>query len=256
MKTSHRDPATFNLRMIKNKKETDVCPTRKLCVELWGSEELFCSIRNLTKFELIYKENDFIYKTGDPVTSLYVIQTGAVKLEKNIYGSSNNVNSFYFTGELIGAESLGFEQHQYSAIALKETWVCEIRLQKLAMLGESTAAILHKINTLLSQHLCELDEHHYNNSHLHLEPRLLNFLNVVCKKNLDSSGKSLNRLNLPLTKKDIASYLGMRQESISRALRQLKNKGIVLDSMHKRTLVIDRKKLLDNLDFEKVKETG
>ena len=256
MKKSHRDPATFNLRMIKNRKETDVCPTRKNCVELWGSEELFCSIRDLTKFELIYKQDEFIYKAGDPVTSLYVIQSGAVKLEKEIDGGGNHINSFYFTGELIGSESLGFEQHQYSAIALKETWVCEIRLQKLAMLGQSATAILQKINTLLSQNLCELDEHHYNNRHLHLEPRLLNFFNVICKKNLDSVDQSFNRFKLPLTKKDIANYLGMRQESLSRAFRQLKNKGIVKDSSNKRTLVIDKQKLMDCLGFSESKKTG
>ena len=256
MKTHHRDPVTLNLHMIKNKKETDTCPTRKYCVELWGGEETFCSIRDLTKFELIYKQADCLYKAGDPVTSLYVIQSGAVKLEKEIDGGGNHVNSFYFTGELIGSESLGFEKHQYSAIALKETWVCEIRLQKLATLGKSATAILQKINTLLSQNLCQLDEHYYNNRHLHIEPRLLNFFNVICKKNLDPADEGFNQFNLPVTKKDIANYLGMRQESFSRAFRQLKTKGIVVDSNNKRTLIIDKQKLLDNHGFSENKKTG
>jgi len=246
MKKSHRDPATINLRMIKNRKETDGCPTRACCVELWGGEETFSSIRDLTKFELIYKQNELIYKMGDPVTSLFVIQSGAIKLEKEVEGG-NHVSGFYFTGDIIGLESVDLEQYHYNAIALKDTWVCEIRLKKLAAIGKSAATIQQRMNTLLSQKLRETDEHLYSTHHLHIEQRLLDFLYVLCKKNLDHADDSLNRFVLPMAKADIANYLGMRPETLSRAFRQLEAQGIVENRLKRKATVIFKQKLLSEV---------
>lgn len=256
MKKSNRDPATINLHMIKNRQETDSCPTRSSCVKLWGGEEIFCSIRDLTKFELVYKQDEFIYKKDDHATSLYVIQSGAIKLEKEIEDGSNHVSGFYFTGDIIGLESLGLEQYGYNAIALKETWVCEIRTNKLATLGESSLAVLQKINTLLSQRLRETDEHLYSTRHLYTEQRLLCFLNALCKKNLEPIDGSSTLFHLPMSKSDIANYLGMRAESLSRAFRQFENLEIVKSRQMGRITVINKQKLLKLFDIFGKRKSG
>lgn len=239
-----RNPATFNLRMIKNRQETDSCPTRECCVNLWGDEERFCSIRDLTKFELIHKKDQFIYKMDDPVTSLYIIQSGAVKLEKKVEGGVNHVSGFYFAGEMIGLESVGHEQYQYNAIALKDTWVCEIRLHKLTSLGKSAVAIQKRIGTLLGWKLCEMDKHLYNTRYLHIEQRLLSFLKGVCTKKLTQIDDDLDLYELPIKKEDIANYLGMRPESVSRALQKLEGQGFVKNRFSRKRIIIDKKKLL------------
>ena len=213
-------------------------------MDLWGGEEIFFSIRNLTKFELVYKQNEFIYKMDDHATSLYIIQSGAIKLERKMEDGSNHVSGFYFTGDLIGLESLGLEHYNYNAIALKETWVCEIRTHKLATLGESSLPVLQKINTLLSLRLREIDDHLYSTRHLYTEQRLLCFLNALCKKNLEPIDDSATLFHLPMSKADIANYLGMRAESLSRAFRQLENLEIVKSRQMGRSTVINKQKLL------------
>lgn len=240
-----RDPATFNLRKIKNRQQTDGCPTRKYCIQLWGNEDLFCSIRDLTKFELIYKNDEFIYKRGDPATSLYVIQSGAVKLEKKDESGINHVSGFYFSDDMIGLESVGHEQYQYNTTALKETLVCEIRLHKLASLGSAALNIQTRISTMLGRKLCEIDKHLYNTRHFHIEQRLLNFLKEICTKQLTQTDDNLNLYELPIMKTDIASYLGMRPESVSRALLQLEGQGVVKDRLSRKKIVINKQKLLN-----------
>lgn len=247
MKKSHRDPATINLHMIKNRKETDGCPTRECCVGIWGGEETFGNIRDLTKFELIYKQDEFIYKKGDPVTSLFVIQSGAIKLEREVECGGNHVSGFYFPGEIVGVESVDLEQYHYNAIALKDSWVCEIRLKKLSTLGESAANIQQRMSLLLGQKLREIDDHLCCTRHLYIEHRLLNFLNELCKKNIEYTDDSFNQFVLPMAKADIANYLGMRPESLSRALRQLESQGIAINSAKRKSTVIDKQKLFSEL---------
>lgn len=247
MKKFHRDPATIKLRMIKNRQETDGCPTRGCCVELWGGEENFCCMRDLTKFELIFNQDDFIYKKGDSVTSLYVIQSGAIKIEKEVEGGSNHVSGFYFAGDIIGLESMGLEQHRYNAIALKDTYVCEIRLKKLATISESTAILQQRLNILLSRRLREIEEHLYSTRYLQIDQRLLDFLHVLSTKNIEYVDSSSNRFVLPMAKSDIANYLGMRAESLSRAIRQLEVQGVIKDRLKRKTTVIVKQKLLSEV---------
>ena len=247
MKKSNRDSAAINLRMIKNRKEVDGCPTRACCVDLWGGEEMFSSIRNLTKFELVYKQDKSIYRMGDPVTSLFVIQSGGVKLEKEINGGGTHVSGFYFPGDIIGLESMDIEQYQYNAVAIKDTLVCEIRLKKLAIQDKSAVKIQQRINTILSRKFREIDEHLYNTRYLHLQQRLLGFLNLLCTRNIEYVDGRLNRFVLPMTKSDLANYLGMRPESLSRALGQLESKGIVKNSKKSYLTVINKQKLLSEV---------
>jgi len=247
MKKLNRDSAAINLRMIKNLKEVDVCPTRACCVELWGGEEIFNSIRNLTKFELVYKQDEFIYKMGDPVTSLYVIQSGGIKLEKEVEGGGTHVSGFYFSGDIIGLESVDIEHYHYSAIALKDTLVCEMRLKKLATQDESTVAIQQRMSTILSRKIREIDEHLYSTRQLHIEQRLLDFLYFLCTKNIEYVDNRINHFVLPMPKSDIANYLGMRPESLSRVLRQLESQGIVKNGQKSKSTVFNKQKILSEV---------
>jgi len=247
MKKSNRDSAAINLRKIKNRKEVDGCPTRACCVDLWGGEEIFGCIRDLTKFELAYKQDEFIYKMGDPVTSLFVIQSGGIKLEKEVKGGATHVSGFYFPGDIIGLESMDIEQYHYNAIAIKDTLVCEVRLKKLAIKDGAAVNIQQRINTILSRKFREIDEHLYKTRYLHLDQRLLDFLNLLCTRNIEYVDNRLDRFVLPMTKSDLANYLGMRPESLSRALRQLESQGVVKNSKKSYLTVINKQKLLSEV---------
>lgn len=244
IKKQKRIPSTFGLHMIKNRQEVDGCPTRGCCVDLWGGAETFASIRNLTKFELMYKQDELIFEAGDPVTSLYVIQSGAVKLEKMIEGDVNHINGFYFTGEIIGLDSFGDEQCSYNAVALEDTCVCEIRINKLASLGKSAMEIQQRVSILLGQKLRETDKHLYCTRYLLSDQRLFNFFKFISTKNLKQVEGGSSLYHLPIRKADIANFLGMRSETLSRTLRQFESQGFVNDCFSRKTIVIDKQKLL------------
>jgi CRP/FNR family transcriptional regulator len=236
--------AISNLRVIKNRRNVDECPSRTCCVNIWGGEELFSEIRNLTKFELIFEQGEMVYEAGKPVTSLYVVQSGAVKLEKKVEDDISHISGFYFSGDIIGLDSIGHEQYNYNAFALIDTWVCEIRLDKLLSRRRSATAIQKRLNSLLSIKLREIDEHLYKTRYLYSEQRLLNFFKMLCAKNLEKVDGNKNLYKLPMMKSDIANFLGMRSETLSRSIRQLEIKGVVSGNFPQNTLVINRLKVL------------
>ncbi|MDX2478546.1 MAG: helix-turn-helix domain-containing protein [Gammaproteobacteria bacterium] len=72
--------------------------------------------------------------------------------------------------------------------------------------------------------------------YLSSEQRLLVFFEMLCKKYFIQTIDSQKKLHLPMSKGDIASYLGMRPESVSRALRNLQNQGVI--QYHLKTIEI------------------
>jgi Mn-dependent DtxR family transcriptional regulator len=72
-------------------------------------------------------------------------------------------------------------------------------------------------------------------------------LNLLRTKNLDYADDNLNQFVLPMAKSDIANYLGMQPESISRALRQLESQGLVKNNTNGKLTIINKEKILSEV---------
>ena len=230
------------MRAIKHKNDVDHCPNRSECVELCGGEDNFCTVRDLTKIESLYRPDEAIYREDDPVTALYIVQSGAVKTEMATGSDESHVSGFYFTAEMIGLESLGQERYGYNAIALTDTVVCRLSADKLTKKGSRALALQHRINELVGKKLREIDSHLYHTRQLNTDQRLLGFLQMVCSKNGVIDQHEVKRFELPMAKSDIANYLGMSAESLSRAFRRLEKKEIIKNLRNRKSFEIDSEK--------------
>ncbi len=228
--------------VIKHKDEVDLCANRGRCVELCGGEENFCAVRDLTKIEAVYGPDEAIYQENDPVTALYIVQSGAVKTVMATDCDDSHVSGFYFTAEMLGLESLGLESYRYNAIALVETVVCKLSIGKLTKKGRTALALQHRINQLVGQKLRDIDRHLYRTRRLTTEQRLVDFLQTVCEKYSASVDLDVKGIELPMTKFDIANYLGMAPESLSRALQSLEKQGVITNLPNRKLIEINTKK--------------
>ena len=235
MNTEKPNSRLDNVRGIKHKDEVDRCPNRSRCVALCGGEDNFCTVRDLTKIESVYHPDEAIYTQDDPVTALYIIQSGAVKTEMATANDVSHISGFYFTADMLGLESLGQERYGYSSIALQDTVVCKLSIKKLTKKGKTGQAFQQRINELVARKLRDIDSHLYRTRQLYTDQRLLHFLQMVCSKISGSNDYGMNTFELPMAKTDIANYLGMSPESLSRAFRSLERKE-TLKNFNKRRL--------------------
>jgi len=174
-----------------------------------------------------YEAGERIYKIQDKFKSLFIIKSGIVKVEKVDSDGNSHISRFHFSGDLIGLESIGDEQYSYNAIALEKTWVCEIPLDSLNLLGQSIISVQQTMISLLGKRVHQADDMLTQVRYLNSEQRLLVFFEMLCKRYFIQTIDSKKKLHLPMSKGDIASYLGMRPESVSRALRNLQNQGVI-----------------------------
>ena len=162
---------------------------------------------------------EFVYHEGDTADRLYIIARGKIKIMK--YSSEGNefIISFLGTGELFGiSASFTNKPYSYSAIAVEESDVLEIRKEDFLHLIESHSQIGLDVIKIMGGRIIEAHERLRDLAGEKVEQRLL---------------KTLLRLflvhgaELPFTRRELADMTGTTTETVIRICSQLKKKNII-----------------------------
>lgn len=217
-----------SLRLIKGgNRHCEQCVTKQLCLNAWLNKELKSDVDQVTLARGTFQKGQAIYQLEDRFRSLFIVQSGSVKVEKTLEDGTNHVNGFYFLGDLLGLDSIGNALYNYDAIALETTRICKIPYGQLELLGSSIPRLQQRIISLLSSKMYETNNLLTDSRYLSADKRLLIFLKSLCERNLVQTKNGKGRIHLPMSKTDIASYLGIRAESLSRALADLQKQGVI-----------------------------
>jgi CRP/FNR family transcriptional regulator len=192
-------------------------------------------IASITR-ERTYAKGETVYRMGDRRGELYVLHSGVVKVFRLSPEGREQVIRTVGPGEFLGELSLFSVREQTdSAVALEQTTMCVIAWDRLRSLMERIPSIAFKVMEQLSGRL-EQTESLLEQTNLHpVEQRLARYLLEA------SEGKDSFALGLP--KGDLASLLGMTQETLSRRLSSFQQEGLVELEGHRGIHILDREGL-------------
>jgi CRP/FNR family transcriptional regulator len=227
MNSSSTCPGKQSLRLIEEVRPCEHCTTQQRCLKNWLGNDSAGDIGQVIHEKGTFRAGQAIYQMEDRFRSLFIVQSGLVKVEKTLLDGTNHVNGFYFPGELFGVDSIGDACYGYDAIALESTRICEISYERLEALGSSMPRLQQLLVSLLGNKVHQANSLLLDGRYLSAEKRLLLFLKSLCERHFIQTQRSRGRLHLPMTKTDIASYLGIRPESVSRALTNLQRQGVI-----------------------------
>lgn len=167
------------------------------------------------------KAGQGLVRQGDPVHVLYALRVGVLKVDVKQDDGSERVVGFRFPGRVIGLAETGLDRWVRTFVALEDCWVCRIPMTLL-----DRAGLAHELAKLTSNRLHREYECYLALAAKTTAGRLATFL-LRMSESQRRRGLAPNRFTLPMTHGDIASYLGMRHESVCRALAELKRRGLV-----------------------------
>ena len=215
------------LRLINGKQRCEQCDAKQHCLNSWLDNEYISEIDKITLARGTFQAGQAVYRMEDLFRSLFIVQTGSVKVEKTLEYGTKHVNGFYFQGDLFGFKSIGNTTYGYDAIALETTRICKIPYNKLESLCSSIPHLQKMITTLLAGKMNQANEMLIDSRYMAADKRLLLFLKGLCERNLVQIQNNKGRIHLPMSKSDLASYLGIRAESLSRVLASLQRQGVM-----------------------------
>lgn len=203
-----------------------VCDIRKILLDTSDDKKASPELFNEIKCSGPFLPGDPIYKSGDLLTTIYAVTSGSVKTEKINYEGFIQATGFFLRGEVFGYEALGENHHVYDAYAVERTWLCELSITALNSICLKSPSSLNRLFKLMGQH---------NRTHLNLtsvcgrtaDQRIFDFLSNLSERLQKQKCAANNELLLPMAKEDIANYLGITPETISRSLRRLDKAGLI-----------------------------
>ena len=194
---------------------------------------------SMTTMHREYKKGESIYLEGDVGEKLFIINKGKVKIVKLSETGREKIIRVLGSGEFMGELSL-FTQNPFknNAEALEPTTVCIVDGKKINDLIEKRPRIALKIIKEMRSRLEEAEDQIQSLAIHDVEQRLADTL-------LEMAGDS-DLINLTISKKDLASHIGMSQETLSRKLASYqKNRWI--DQEGQRKIIILDKNALRNI---------
>ena len=126
---------------------------------------------------------------------------------------------FYFAGDIIGTDGLARNKHTVHARALQDTTICRIPIN-LVLQQPNRAQFFFN---LISREIAHCQHHLAMITRTQAKTRLATLLLDIANRQADS----LESLYMPIPRTDIASYLGLTVETVSRTLRDMEDNGTI-----------------------------
>ena len=173
-----------------------------------------------------YKKGEILYHAGNPSDSLYIVNKGKIKIYRLSESGKEQLIRILHQGDFTGELALFNEMiHEAYAEAMLETQVCVINRADLQALLVRYPMISFKILAEFAARLEQSEKQTTNLATEKVEKRIALYL-LECL----GERKYLNQpqeIKLPMSKKDLASYLGTTPETISRKLSDFEEIGYI-----------------------------
>ena len=190
--------------------------------------------------EFKYKRGVEIFGEAEPAEYVYQVVDGAVRSYKLLSDGRRQINAFHLTGDIFGLETNGI--HRFTAETIVETTVRLAKRVSLAHVAEQDATVAGDLLNMTANNLRHAEDHMLLLGRKTSLERVAAFL-LEMDRRLTAAGV----LALPMCRRDIADYLGLTLETVSRVLSLLHDKGVLgfLGQTQRQIVLLDRPKLAE-----------
>ena len=179
-----------------------------------------------------FGRNVEIYGENEPAEYLYKVISGTVRTYKVLNDGRRQIGAFYLPGDVFGLE-VG-DEHTFSAEAIVESKILVIRRSALVALAARDNEVAQQLWAMTANELQRAQ------GHIMLliktaQERVAGFLLEMAQRSAASS-----EVDLPMSRQDIADYLGLTIETVSRTLTQLENSAAIAVPSSRRIVLRNR----------------
>ena len=179
-----------------------------------------------------------VFHEGDPAKRVFMVTVGALKLYTLLPDGRRQVTGFMFPGDFLGVSV--DEEYAFTVEALEDSelwWFSREAFDRF--IGEHPQ-VERELYRLAAHELAEAQRQMVLLGRKSAAERLASFFLSLLERAERASGAPERSFDLPMTRLDIADYLGLTKETVSRMLAQLRGRGLIRLEAQNRVEVLDR----------------
>ncbi len=191
--------------------------------------------------QLKIKSGSTIFHEGDDTTYFYKVTSGSLRLIKIIGDGHRQICDFSLAGDLVGFTNS--DVHEFTAEALQDCTLVRYRRKDLDAIIRTDPVFACELQSLTMKGLTGAYAHMVRLCHRSAHDRLALFLLSMSDRAHNDDGW----VELPMSRVDIADYLGMAHETVSRNFTKLKKSRAIIEASLNRIKLVNRYALEDSL---------
>jgi len=183
------------------------------------------------------KQGKDLYRAGDPFSAIYAIRSGFFKSELVLQDGRSQIMGFHMPGEVLGMDGINAGAFACNAVALEDAEVCVIPLSRFEEISHGFFGVAHLLHQIMSREIVREQRMMALLGSNAAEARLAAFL-VDLAERFSARGEATSDLKLPMIRKDIGSFLGLKLETVSRLFSKLRDEKLI-EVRKKRIRILD-----------------
>ena len=166
---------------------------------------------------------DHVFRAGDPFEAIAAVRAGTVKTYTVDRDGREHVLGFHLPGEVIGLNAIDGDRYPCDAVALDTVTLCRFSFPRISMLAARLPGLQQTLFRLLSR---DIGTASVLAGDWSADERMAAFL-VGMSRRLAARGFSPHRFQLTMGRADIANYLRLAPETVSRVLKRFQDDGLI-----------------------------
>lgn len=216
-------------------------------------DKAVCGVLDCAKLEqfrnlgwtLTLSPGQALFHEGDPATRVFTLTRGTLKLYKLLADGRRQVTGFLHPGDFLGISI--DDEHAFSAEALERSQLCWFPRNRFDDFVDDQPGMERALYRKAAHELAAAQQQFVLLGRKTASERLASFLLVVSERS-EEPDAAADTVRLPMSRSDIADYLGLTKETVSRVISALKRDRII------RLQTLDTVEIVDRERLERVAE--
>ncbi|VAW39880.1 Fumarate and nitrate reduction regulatory protein [hydrothermal vent metagenome] len=223
----------FQNKLLNVESRCKKCTVSSLCLPSGLSNIELAELESIIASSQIVNKNQALFSSGENFESLYVAHSGMFKTTTIEENGKERIISFHLPGEIMGLDGIHSGICQSTAIALTLSSYCKIPYNSLLNVAEDHPIIQQNLLKVMSKELYGCKKNHLD---IGSKAKLALFIRTISQR-FKIRGYSEKEFFLPISQRDIANYLGMAEETLSRIFKVLQKQSAITYKKHLLTIL-------------------
>lgn len=202
------------------------CNLRELCMPVGFNPDDMLKLDKVVATRRRVLQGELLFRNGESFTSIFAVRTGFFKTTIASEDGREQVTGFQMAGEIIGLDGIISDHHNCNAIALEDAEVCVMPFANVEALSREFPVLQRHVHKVMSREIVRENSVMMILGNMRAEERVAAFLLNLAQR-LNARGLSQSELMLRMKREEIASYLGLKIETVSRAFTKFADEGII-----------------------------